>query len=125
MGVHVACRQVDFTRERLKRPLRPGQAFEVGTSNPTLARDLVQAYSGLLNAQDAILNAYLDYEADRLNLDLDLGTMRLDSRGMWLDPGPVRSQKTKLALPRYEETPPPEEIPPPEPSAEPPELPLP
>jgi hypothetical protein len=57
--------------------------------DPTLIRELTFAYSALLNAQNDFLAAWVDYEIERVNLDLDLGTMELDASGNWLDPGPI------------------------------------
>ncbi len=85
-GVQVAISQVELTQLRLQRPPRPGEEQVFGA---TTARDLVQALSGLLGAQDSFLNLWVNYEVQRMNLDLDLGTMRLDDRGTWLDPGEI------------------------------------
>ncbi len=95
-GVQVAIAQVELTQLRLQRPPRPGEEQVFGA---TTARDLVQALSGLLSAQDSFLSLWVDYEVQRMNLDLDLGTMRLDDRGIWLDPGeivrgPVRADRS-------------------------------
>jgi hypothetical protein len=48
---------------------------------------LVNALSDLLNVQNDFLSVWVDYEVQRLGLDFDLGTMQLDDRGMWIDPG--------------------------------------
>ena len=98
-AIRVAIAQVDFTQERVKAPpsgdIKPGQTPAFGS---TLARDLVTAYAGLLTAQNSFLNAWIDYEVDRLNLDLDMGTMQLDTCGNWIDPGPIKpSQKSPEA----------------------------
>jgi outer membrane protein TolC len=85
-AVHVAVSQVDVTQLRLLRPPKPG---ETGVFGATTARDLVQAYTGLLAAQNSFLSAWVDYEVQRLNLDFELGTMRLDAQGNWIDPGPI------------------------------------
>jgi hypothetical protein len=45
----------------------------------------------LLDAQNNFLTSWLNYEIQRLNLDFDLGTMRLDENGMWIDPGPIQA----------------------------------
>jgi outer membrane protein TolC len=120
VGVHVAVTQVDITRLRLKAPpksgtiAKPGEAAPPPAFGPTAARDLTGAYSGLLTAQNDFLAGWVDYEVDRLNLDLSLGTMQLDSRGAWIDPGPIQSGPSP-ATPRWEEVPPPEpELPPPQ-----------
>ncbi len=58
-------------------------------SGPTAARDSVSALTDLLNAQNTFLGVWVFYEAQRRNLDMDLGTMRLDGEGLWLDPGVI------------------------------------
>jgi hypothetical protein len=85
-AVQVAIAQVELTQLRLQRPPKPGEEQTFGA---TTARDLVQALSGLLSAQDSFLGLWVDYEVQRMNLDLDLGTMRLDDRGVWIDPGEI------------------------------------
>ncbi len=87
-AVFVAITQLDLTRLGLQRPPRPGETGQLGA---TTARDLLQASSALLNAQNNFLNAWLNYEVQRMGLDFDLGTMRLDENGMWIDPGPILS----------------------------------
>jgi hypothetical protein len=44
----------------------------------------------LLAQQNSFAGAWVDYESQRMQLDLDLGTMELDDRGMWIDPGPIK-----------------------------------
>lgn len=85
-AVHVAIAQVELTRLRLQEPPKPGveQAF----SNTT-ARDLVSALSDLLAVQNDFLSVWVNYELQRRFLDLDLGTMQLDERGIWIDPGKI------------------------------------
>ena len=58
----------------------------------TAARDVVSALGDLQNAQNDFLNVWVNYEVQRLNLDLDLGTMNLDPEGYWIDPGPIGDQ---------------------------------
>ncbi|MFO0014106.1 MAG: hypothetical protein ACK553_15340 [Planctomycetota bacterium] len=60
-------------------------------SGPTAARDSVSALSDLLNAQNNFLNVWVFYEAQRRNLDQDLGTIRVDAENIWIDPGPITS----------------------------------
>lgn len=66
--------------------LREERGQEAGV---TAARDVVSALGDLQTAQTDFLNVWVNYEVQRLNLDLDLGTMNLDSEGNWIDPGPV------------------------------------
>ena len=84
-AVHIAVDQVNQAWLALGEPPRPG---EQGLSNlgPTTARDLVTALSGLLASQDTILDIWVLNESRRMTLDLNLGTMRLDDCGMWIDP---------------------------------------
>jgi hypothetical protein len=66
--------------------LREEQGLESGV---TAARDVVSALADLQNAQNDFMSVWVNYEVQRLNLDLDLGTMRLDPQGTWFDPGPI------------------------------------
>ncbi len=87
-AVFVAIAQLDLTRENLHKPPAPGETSKFGA---TTARDLLQASSALLSAQNSVLTGWLSYEIRRMNLDFDLGTMRLDQNGMWIDPGAIDS----------------------------------
>lgn len=69
--------------------LREERGQEAGV---TAARDVVSALADLQSAQTDFLNVWVNYEVQRLNLDLDLGTMNLDFEGNWVDPGPVGGQ---------------------------------
>lgn len=66
--------------------LREERGQEAGV---TAARDVVSALGDLQTAQTDFLNVWVNYEVQRLNLDLDLGTMNLDDEGNWMDPGPI------------------------------------
>lgn len=90
-----AISQVESAQTRLDQPPRPtapGAAPAAVQLSPTTARDITQALSGLLSAQNSFLSIWVAYEAERMFLDLDLGTMQLDAHGMWIDPGPVTSE---------------------------------
>ncbi len=84
-AVFVAITRVDEAQEKLREPKR-----EVGSMklDGNTARDLVDALTGLLSAQNGFLSVWVDQEVQRLNLDFDLGTMQLDQNGMWIDPTP-------------------------------------
>jgi len=110
-GVHVAISQVDVMQLRLQKPPKPGETTVLGA---TTARDLVQALTGLLSAQNGFLTAWVDYEVQRLNLDFDLGTMRLDAQSNWIDPGPIEPERTAKGT-EPSRAPLPEEIPLPKP----------
>jgi len=104
-AVQLAIAQVEISRLRITRPPKPGEVSQLGA---TTARDLANALSELLSSQNALLAVFVDYETQRTNLDLDLGTMQLDHRGIWIDPGPVRSGQSPTEGP--EEIPAPEAL---------------
>jgi len=63
----------------------------LGTSSPTAARDAITALNDLLLTQSELIGIFVNYEALRRILDLNLGTMELDAEGIWIDPGPIRA----------------------------------
>ncbi|TWT41397.1 TolC family protein [Botrimarina hoheduenensis] len=88
-AVFVAIAQVDLTRLRLSEPPKPGEEDQF---NNTTARDLVQALGDLLNAQNDLLSVWVNNRVQRLNLELDLGLMLVDSEGLRVDiDQPLRS----------------------------------
>jgi hypothetical protein len=89
-AVQVAIKQVELASLRLQEPPRPGVIAE--SLGQTTARDLIDALAALLTAQNAYLSVYVNYEQLRVNLDLALGTMLLDDKGMWIDPGEIDEQ---------------------------------
>jgi len=80
-AVRTAINRVREQQLKLRPALKPGQ--ETAPFGPTAARDLVDALRALLNAQNAFLGVWLDYQVQLMNLDFDLGTMPLDEQGMW------------------------------------------
>ncbi|MBS0208044.1 MAG: hypothetical protein JSS27_03725 [Planctomycetes bacterium] len=88
-AVITAVKTVDLARERLREPPRAAAAAGVSTISPTTARDLVSALSDLLNAQNDFLSVWVNYESLRMSLDFELGTLRLDAQGEWIDPGKI------------------------------------
>ena len=103
LAVDVAITQTDIARLKLSEPEKPigdGKAA-VPAASPTVARDLVDALLNLQQSQAAFIQVWGDYEIQRRLLDFDLGTMVLDERGLWSDPGSV-TEETLLA--RYYES---------------------
>jgi hypothetical protein len=115
-AVLVAIAQVDLTQLRLSEPPQPGETSELGV---TLARDLVQSLSDLLNVQNDFLSVWVNNEVQRLNLEYDLGVMELDSMGQRIELGiPLTTylsaaacQNDPTQLPEMEEFPPIEFLP--------------
>lgn len=85
-AVTVTINQVEQTRLRLDKPPQPG---ETSTLTNTTARDLVDALRNLTQAQNDFVSVWVNYEVQRLGLDFDLGTMKMDDCGQWIDPGAV------------------------------------
>lgn len=83
-AVLVAIAQVDLTQLRLSEPPQPGVVAELSV---TLARDLVQSLSDLVNVQNDFLSVWVNNEVQRLNLEYDLGVMELDPTGERVDLG--------------------------------------
>ena len=84
--VQVQIENVEINRYELEKPVGPGQAVRLGS---TTAQNLADAIIGLNSAQDAFLGSWIEYEVLRRNLDFDMGTMQLDERGEWIDPGTI------------------------------------
>lgn len=100
-AVDVAIAQVELARLRLQEPPRPEVEAQFGN---TTARDLVSALTDLLNVQNDFLSVWVNHEALRRSLDLSLGTMQLDSAGIWIDPGPLTDNMMSTPAPRSPET---------------------
>jgi hypothetical protein len=84
-AVRIAARQIVLNEDIRQINEALSQA-----SGPTAARDTVSALQDLLNAQNFFMGVWVNYEVLRRTLDQELGTMQLDSEGLWIDPGPIR-----------------------------------
>ncbi len=84
-AVRNAAQQVSINEDIRQINESLGQA-----SGPTAARDTVSALGDLLQSQNLLIGVWVNYEALRRNLDLDLETMQIDAEGLWIDPGPIR-----------------------------------
>jgi len=78
--VRGAIAQVDLARMRLGEPPKPGRNSQFGA---TTARDLVNALNDLLDASNRFVEVWIGYEAMRMRLAYDLGTMELTENGLW------------------------------------------
>ncbi|HVW39409.1 MAG TPA: TolC family protein, partial [Pirellulales bacterium] len=86
-AVAIAIRRVDNTREVLSRPpdiAAAGQAA-ASTLSPTAAINMISALQALSDSQNNFMSVWLQYYSNRLETYVDLGIMRLDERGMWID----------------------------------------
>jgi hypothetical protein len=62
-------------------------------SDATAAQFSISALNDLLQAQNTFLNVWVFYEAQRRNLDQDLGTIQVDAEGIWIDPGRISADR--------------------------------
>ncbi|MEQ1827665.1 MAG: hypothetical protein ABL921_17025, partial [Pirellula sp.] len=85
-GVRIAAQQITINED-----LRQIQESLSLASGPTAARDSISALNDLLTAQNQFLGVWVFYEAQRRNLDQDLGTIRVDADNIWCDPGDITS----------------------------------
>lgn len=86
-AVVIAIDRVVQTRLDLNRPIPPalpGETSQIQRSE-TVAVNLLTALSDLRNTQNNFLSVYLNYYANRMVLMRELGLMRIDDNGMWID----------------------------------------
>jgi hypothetical protein len=85
-AVRIAIRRVDDTREELSEPppaIVLGQA--PAALGPTAASNLLTALQALSDSQNNLMSNWLQHYQQRMSLYNDLGIMRLDNRGLWID----------------------------------------
>ncbi|HWB09440.1 MAG TPA: hypothetical protein VG826_09460 [Pirellulales bacterium] len=85
-AVRIAIRRVDNTREQLNQPPPPVVLGQAPTAlGPTSAQNLLSSLQALGDAQNNMMSVWLQHYDERVQLYQDLGIMRLDERGMWID----------------------------------------
>jgi hypothetical protein len=85
-AVAIAIRRVDQTREALSRPIAPAApGAPPAQFGPTAALNLLTAFSDLRSSQNNFMSVWLNYHAARMRLLRELGVMRIDERGLWVD----------------------------------------
>lgn len=85
-AVAIATRRVEQARLELQRPIAPaapGQPRQVFSD--TLVRDSVDAIEAVRDASNNFMSVWLNYSAARMTLMRDLGIMRIDENGLWID----------------------------------------
>jgi len=86
-SVRIAAQQIELNAD-----IRALNDARGRSSGPTAARDAISALSDLLQAQNGLLNIFVNYEVVRRSLDFDLGTMELTPAGLWIDPGELQPE---------------------------------
>ncbi len=81
-NVRNAAMQYDQAVEASIAPVAPGQSANSSSAN---GLNLLNALGSVLNAQNNLIQFWVNYEANRLNIHRDMGIMQLDERGVWLD----------------------------------------
>ena len=74
-----AARELDQAIEFAERPLQPGQAVAGQGVNISRALD------NILDAQNELIENWVEYEMARLSLFRDIGTMRIGPDGSWVE----------------------------------------
>ncbi|TWU54564.1 hypothetical protein Poly51_32830 [Rubripirellula tenax] len=86
-SVRIAAQQIELNADI--REINDSRGRPAG---PTAARDAISALSDLLDAQNGLLNIFVNYEVVRRGLDFDLGTMELTPEGLWIEPGELEPE---------------------------------
>lgn len=76
--------QVDNAEAVLFAPPVPGAGSDAGSA-AALTQQVLNAQSGLLNAQNTLYTIWVQYLTARMTLYLDLEQMQLDDHGVWCD----------------------------------------
>lgn len=85
-AVAIALRRVDQTREELSAPTAPAAAGgAVNALGPTAAQNLISALTALSDSQNNFMSVWLNHYATRMALLRDMGIMRIDDYGRWVD----------------------------------------
>ncbi len=85
-AVTIAIRRVDMTRAAFYAPVRPPQPGQRPAQfGPTAATNLLTALAALRNTQNNFMGVWLNFYAARMRLARELGSMKLDSDGHWME----------------------------------------
>ena len=85
-AVSIGIRQLDMNRELLYAPVppsRPGETPRSFSANTT--RNLMDGLRSLLGSQNQFMNTWFSYYAARMRLARELGIMKLDQHGRWIE----------------------------------------
>ncbi|MBC7966478.1 MAG: TolC family protein [Fuerstia sp.] len=78
--------EIDRTTVRNAALQYDSASLQAASSVQNNALSLLQALSSVLNAQNSLVQDWITYETNRLNIFRDMGIMQLDPRGVWNDP---------------------------------------
>ena len=95
-NLRIAAIQLDSAVETFNQPTQSGQVGRAqqagggggggggGGQDPGLG--LINALQSVLNAQNDLIQIWVQYEQNRINIHRDMDIMQVDERGLWLDP---------------------------------------
>ena len=81
-ALRVAARELDQAVEFAERPPQPGQPANVGGQQ---GANISRALSNILNAENNLIETWVNYQTARLSLFRDIGTMQIGQDGVWLE----------------------------------------
>ena len=83
-----AALQLDIVVENAKSPSTQQQVGRGGTTASTgnTGLNLLNALNAVLQAQNDLVQTWVDYERNRINIHRDMDIMVIDERGLWIDP---------------------------------------
>jgi len=85
-AVAIGIRQLDMNRERLYAPVPPTQPGQPPPSfGGNTTRNLIDGLRSLLSSQNQFMNTWFSYYAARMRLARELGIMKLDQHGRWIE----------------------------------------
>lgn len=73
---------LDSSIEATAAPVRPG----AGAANSNAGLQLTTNLGNVLNAQNSLIQIWIQHELNRINIYQDMGIMQIDERGLWVDP---------------------------------------
>ena len=96
LDVREALRTVQSTRESLQIQARAVVVAEKRVKGAEMSleegrgqmRDVLEAQSALVSAQNALTGAVVDYRLTELELQRDMGLLRVDEQGLWHESNP-------------------------------------
>ena len=83
-AVFIAAIKVDVAQLEMIKPVERNSSIDTNTS-----QRLINSLDGMASTQNDFMSGWLDYQTLRMTLDLNMGTMQLDSQGRWVDPGEI------------------------------------
>ncbi|MFN9720257.1 MAG: TolC family protein [Planctomycetota bacterium] len=78
--------EIDRTTVRNAALQYDSASLQAQAAAQTNALSLVNALNSVLNAQNSLVQDWVTYETNRLNIYRDMGIMQIDPRGVWTDP---------------------------------------